>query len=813
MNLVAANFICVKLEMTSQHATLLIDTGADISVFKENLVSKNQIFYPQQKCTVSGITNEKIQSIGITHTNIEINGMQIPVSFQIVNNDFPIPTDGILGRDFLTLYKCNIDYDNYLLHLKYNDENIMLNIEDNLNGGFIIPQRCEVVRKITQLTTCTEDMLLCSEELYPGVFIGNTIVNSFSPYGKFINTTDKPIYIFNYKPYLSPLKNFDLLHINHNNSIRKEQRQQTIIESLKLKQQSPEIELKLTQLLKAYEDIFHLPGDTLQTNNFYSQSINLADNIPVYVPNYKQIYSQQPEINSQITQMLNDGIIEPSVSHFNSPILLVPKKSETDKKWRLVVDFRQLNKKLMGDKFPLPRIDSILDQLGRAKYFTTLDLMSGFHQIPLEPESRKYTAFSSPTGHYQFTRLPFGLNISPNSFQRMMTIALSGLSPECAFVYVDDIVVIGCSVDHHLLNLQKVFQRIREYNLKLNINKCNFFRSEVTYLGHKISDKGISPDESKYEVIKNFPVPTNADEVRRFVAFCNYYRKFIENFAKIAIPLNKLLRKNEKFNWSQECQDSFETLKQSLLTPTILQYPDFTKEFTLTTDASDYACGAVLSQNYNGVELPIAFTSRSFTKGEANKAVIEKELAAIHWSIQYFKPYLFGRRFKVKTDHRPLVYLFGMKNPSNKLTRMRLDLEEFDFYIEFVQGKQNVVADTLSRICMNSDELKSIFAITRSMANKNNISNGYTDKPTYTMKPDQFKMYHALSPEEARDIPKLIFNLFHTADGSKIYCSVEIKSKNYKKDLLLVKGLEDITDKNEALVRIFKKNRKHYKRI
>lgn len=135
-----------------------------------------------------------------------------------------------------------------------------------------------------------------------------------------------------------------------------------------------------------------------------------------------------------------------------------------------------------------------------------------------------------------------------------------------------------------------------------------------------------------------------------------------------------------------------------------------------------------------------------------------------------------------------------MKKPSNKLTRMRLDLEEFDFYIEFVQGKQNVVADTLSRICMNSDELKSIFAITRSMANKNNISNGYMDKPTYTMKPDQFKMYHALSPEEARDIPKLIFNLFHTADGSKIYCSVEIKSKNYKKDLLLVKGLEDITD-------------------
>lgn len=777
MNLIAANFIYVKLGMSLQHATLLIDTGADISVFKENLISENQIYYPQQNCTVSGITNEKIQSIGNTHTHMEINEIQIPVSFQIVENNFPIPTDGILGRDFLTLYKCNIDYDNYLLHLKYNDEHITLNIEDNLNGGFILPQRCEVVRKICQLTTCTEDMLLCSKELYPGVFIGNTIVNSLSPYGKFINTTDKPIYISNFNPDLIPLKNFNILQIAQNISSNKEQRHQVIIDSLKLNQQSPEIKQKLSQLLKNYEDIFHLTGDRLQTNNFYSQSINLADNIPVYVPNYKQIYSQQPEINSQITQMLNDGIIEPSVSHFNSPILLVPKKSDTDKKWRLVVDFRQLNKKLMGDKFPLPRIDSILDQLGRAKYFTTLDLMSGFHQIPLEPKSRKYTAFSSSTGHYQFTRLPFGLNISPNSFQRMMTIALSGLSPECAFVYVDDIVVIGCSIDHHLANLQKVFQRLREYNLKLNISKCNFFRSEVTYLGHNISDKGISPDESKYEVIKNFPVPTNADEVRRFVAFCNYYRKFIEKFAEIAIPLNKLLRKNEKFYWLEECQASFEKLKQSLLTPKILQYPDLSKEFTLTTDASDFACGAVLSQNYNGIELPVAFASRSFTKGEANKAIIEKELMAIHWSIKHFECYLFGCRFKVKTDHRPLVYLFGMKKPSNKLTRMRLDLEEFDFYIEFVQGKQNVVADTLSRIRVNSNELKSILVITRSMTRKDNILNEHTDKPTYTMKPDQFKVYHALSLEETRNIPKLKFNLFHTANASKTYCSVAIKSK------------------------------------
>ena len=192
------------------------------------------------------------------------------------------------------------------------------------------------------------------------------------------------------------------------------------------------------------------------------------------IPNYKQNHSQGPEIKKQIEKMLQDDVIEHSVSYYNSPILLVPKKSSDENKWRLVVNFRQLNKKLLPDKFPLPRIDSILDQLGRANFFITLDLMSGFHQIPLKESSKKYTDFSSTDGHYQFKRLPFGLNISPNSFQRMMTIAMTDLTPECAFIYVDDIVVVGASENHHLKNLERVFERLRHYNLKLNPEKRSY---------------------------------------------------------------------------------------------------------------------------------------------------------------------------------------------------------------------------------------------------------------------------------------------------------------------------------------------------
>lgn len=220
---------------------------------------------------------------------------------------------------------------------------------------------------------------------------------------------------------------------------------------------------------------------------------------PIYIKNYRIPETQKHDMDAQIQNMLQNKIIQNPISPFNNPILLVSKKSTTnDKKWRLVVDFRQLNKRICADKFPLPRIEEILDQLGRAKYFSTLDLKSGFHQIPLTEESKQYTALSSSSGHYEFNRLPFGLNISPNSFQRMMTIALSGLPPETAFLYIDDIIVIGCSVNHHIVNLREVFKRLRKYNLQLNPSKCNFFKSDVTYLGHHISARGIQPDVNKY---------------------------------------------------------------------------------------------------------------------------------------------------------------------------------------------------------------------------------------------------------------------------------------------------------------------------
>jgi len=442
---------------------------------------------------------------------------------------------------------------------------------------------------------------------------------------------------------------------------------------------------QLSSLCTKYSDIFGLETEPITTNNFYKQKLRLKDDEPVYVKNYRSPHSQVNEIQKQVGKLITDGIVEPSVSEYNSPLLLVPKKSSPtsdSKKWRLVIDYRQINKKLLSDKFPLPRIDDILDQLGRAKYFSCLDLMSGFHQIELEKSSRDITSFSTSNGSYRFKRLPFGLKIAPNSFQRMMTIAFSGLEPSQAFLYMDDLIVIGCSEKHMLKNLTDVFDKCREYNLKLHPEKCSFFMHEVTFLGHKCTDKGILPDDKKYDVIMNYPVPHNADSARRFVAFCNYYRRFIKNFAEYSRHITRLCKKNVPFEWTVECQDAFQYLKSKLMEPTLLQYPDFNKEFCIITDASKQACGAVLTQNHDGLQLPIAYASRSFTKGESNKCTTEQELAAIHWAILHFRPYIYGKHFLIKTDHRPLIYLFSMINPSSKLTRMRLELEEYDFAVE-----------------------------------------------------------------------------------------------------------------------------------
>lgn len=725
LNLNLSIFVNIKIEHSNDKVTLLVDTGADISLIKLAHFTQDQI-NTNRISTLSGIGQGKIKSIGTTHFDLRYKNFLIPHTFHVVNDDFPIPCDGIIGMDFIKKYNCvldfNEDFDCLVLRPPNFPQQIEIEITNTCNEHLTLPARSEVIRHIKLLTT-SQDILIPHQEIQPGVFIASTLVKANNAFIRILNTNKNTVTIKEPQISTEDLNDYEIITNNHN----EKQRKSKILQILKSNFPN-RFKNTLIDLCSEFSDIFGLETETITANNFYKQKLRVKDKEPVYIKNYRIPHTHKEEIDKQVQKLIDDGIVEPSNSEYNSPILLVPKKSlpgSDKKRWRLVIDYRQINKRLIADKFPLPRIDDILDQLGRAKYFSCLDLMSGFHQIKLEEKSKDLTAFSTNNGSYRFTRLPYGLKIAPNSFQRMMTIAFSGLKPEQAFLYMDDLVVLGCSEKHMLSNLTQVFKLCRINNLKLHPEKCTFFMTEVTYLGHKCTDKGILPDDSKYSVIEKYPTPSDADGARRFIAFCNYYRRFIKNFSEYSRHLTRLSKKGVQFEWTEDCEIAFNYLKKALMSPTLLQYPDFKKQFCITTDASKHACGAVLTQEHEGKHLPVAYASKTFTKGESNKSTIEQELTAIHWAITHFRPYVYGQQFLVRTDHRPLSYLFSMRNPSSKLTRMRLDLEEYDFTVEYLRGKDNYVADALSRITihdlkdMNITATQVLKITTRSMTRKN----------------------------------------------------------------------------------------------
>ena len=348
-------------------------------------------------------------------------------------------------------------------------------------------------------------------------------------------------------------------------------------------------------------------------------------------------------------------------------VLVIPKKLDASgqQTFRLVVDYRKLNEKTIGNAYPLPDITEILDQLGQAKYFSSLDLAMGYHQIDMDPSDIDKTAFSTKEGHWAYKRMPFGLKTGPATFQKMMSNVLSGLTGTRCFVFLDDIVIYANSLVDHDRKLKDVFRRLRQYNLKLQPDKCEFLRKGVTFLGHKISEYGVEPDTCKVESVKSFPTPKMVKQLKGFLGLVGYYRKFIPQFSKIAAPLHTLLKKDAKYVWEESQEIAFLTLKQKLISQPILQYP----EFILTTDASNNGAGAVLSQGQIGKDLPIAYASRSFNKAERNYSTVEKELAAIVWGIKHFRLYLYGRKFKIVSDHKPLTWIMSVKDPGSRLLR------------------------------------------------------------------------------------------------------------------------------------------------
>lgn len=409
------------------------------------------------------------------------------------------------------------------------------------------------------------------------------------------------------------------------------------------------------------------------------------------------------EVRSLLGDMLKAGVIKESSSPWAAPIVLVRKKNG---ELRFCVDYRKLNAVTHKDAHPLPRIEEALTTLSKAEYYSTLDLASGYWQVEVAPQDREKTAFCTPFELYEFERMPFGLCNAPATFQRLMQRCLGGLVSESALVYLDDVIVFSADFDSHLKDLEKVFTRLGNFGLKLRPDKCTLFQKQVKFLGHVVSGEGVAPDPEKISCVQNWTTPHTVSQVRSFLGFAGYYRRFIAGFSKVAQPLNALLvgipkgEKKAPVAWSTECEESFKALKEALVQAPILAFADFTLPFRVYTDASLTGLGAVLAQIQEGKERVIAYASRSLHPAERNDAnynSFKLELLALKWAItDKFKDFLWGAQFTVFTDNNPLVHLQSAKLGAVE-QRWAAQLANYQFDVKYRPGNENANADVLSR--------------------------------------------------------------------------------------------------------------------
>ena len=415
---------------------------------------------------------------------------------------------------------------------------------------------------------------------------------------------------------------------------------------------------------------------------------------PIKQRAYRAELAKRQEIEAQIEDMLSKGIIRPSCSPWASPVTLVPKK---DGSTRFCVDYRKLNDVTIKDAHPLPAIQDIFDNLGGSTIFSTLDLKSGYWQIPISEKDKEKTAFCSHTGLFQFERMPFGLCNTPSIFQRTMNTVLQGLIGRICFVYVDDIIIYSPSQEKHVDHLQQVLQRMEDAGLKLKANKCNIGHPKVDLLGYVVSKDGISPSTEKVAAMRNMNPPRSKKELQSFLGTVNYYRQCVPNFASIAEPLYRLTHDNVPFEWKEEHQEVFEQLKGSLTADTTMAFPDNTRPFKLYTDASDYAIGAILTQDDDdGVDRPIHYVSKSLTAQQRRWSTIEKEAWAVIYALNKLRPYLWGSTFTIFTDHKPLIGLFKQPIRNPKVQRWAVQWAQSGAPIQHIKGKRNLRADLLS---------------------------------------------------------------------------------------------------------------------
>jgi len=570
-----------------------------------------------------------------------------------------------------------------------------------------------------------------------------------------------------------------------------------------------ENKILLEHLIRKNSDIFRLKTDPPGLVKEYEVTAQLTTANPIYTRQYPLSREDNAEAIKQVNLLIHHNIVERTGSMYNSPILFVNKKvlssdGQQKQERRMCEDLRNVNKKTEKFSFPIPYIEYTLNKLQGKSFFSTLDILWGFWNIPLSEKSKAIFAFTIETGHFTFNRLPFGWVNAPALFQNFTTTQIMAKLMHCSQVYIDDIIIFSDKVKEHLYHLEQLIHVLRAIGVALKLAKCEFFSSSILFLGHVISKEGVSMDPRKTAILRKAPSPTNQKQVRSVLGSFQYVSKFIPNYAKRAKLLMHLLKNDVPFIWTEEHEAAYQDLKSALIDNMSLAYPDMNLPFIITTDASGYAIGAVLSQVQNGVDRPIYCISRTLKDAELRYSTIEKELLAIIYALDKFRPYIYGRIFKIVTDHRPLIWLCGLNKPHSRLIRWSLIISEYANSVEFIPGKANGFADALSRSPYAEEASENEPAEEGPKANpylhekvKNDlIKEDCEDLMAIEYEPEQLEYYPLITPElwtideSSEEIPKGVHKNYQ---GRYIITPNNVPNlqhywvpKAYRKDLIRV---------------------------
>ena len=457
--------------------------------------------------------------------------------------------------------------------------------------------------------------------------------------------------------------------------------------------------ISFCNLIEEYDDIFVGKDNMIGRTHLYTHKINLIpDAKPLQFYPFRMAPHKAERLEIECQKLVKQDILEETkTGPWSSRSFLVEKKNGQG--YRLVTDLRYVNSQSINQALTSPRADDSLEMIGemRPAVFSKMDAQQGYFQIPIREDDRDITAFLTRTKKYRYKTMPMGLASSAQAFQAVVNLILQNLQYKCAIPYLDDILCLSPSIDQHFIDLRNIFEALRNGKLKLKKTKCEFFLEELDFLGMKVTTDGIKPSPDKVHKIQTFPTPKTTKEVRSFTGLAQFYRKFIKGFSEIGRPLFNLLKNGNKFVWTKECDTAFQTLKDSICNDVILLYPDYKKQFHLTTDASGTALGATLSQEKDGVLRPVAFAGRALHDHERNYGATQRELLGVVFAIEYFRHYLEGRPFELYTDHQALIHMLTKSDNKNMWARWALKIQQFQFNIRHIKGKLNIPSDVMSR--------------------------------------------------------------------------------------------------------------------